>query len=98
MLSDVLTHALLLVVRRFGFASWWSGTIFMDQLLFLLYNFFFTSLPQIYAAVYDRPVSADILMNVPSLYTRGRLDQGCVGVFDDALCAVAHTPCSLQVQ
>mmetsp|Transcript_12445 Transcript_12445/g.31842 ORF Transcript_12445/g.31842 Transcript_12445/m.31842 type:complete len:593 (+) Transcript_12445:2-1780(+) len=82
------------VAYMYGIVSWWSGTIFMDQLLFLLYNFFFTSLPQIYAAVYDRAASEETLMAAPELYSRGRLDQGYsdkwffLAVFEGIVCGV----------
>lgn len=78
--DTALTGLHCFVFYRYGFVSWWSGTIFFNQLLFLLYNFFFTSLPQIYAAVYDRPATAKTLMAVPELYSRGRLDQGYVTI------------------
>eukprot|EP00041_Stephanoeca_diplocostata_P001545 m.20377 g.20377 ORF g.20377 m.20377 type:complete len:1248 (-) comp12127_c0_seq2:472-4215(-) len=63
------------ILFMFGPVSLFSGTVYTEQLSYLMYNFLFTSLPQIWSAAYDRPISADTLLANPHLYQRGRLSQ-----------------------
>ncbi|XP_014233010.1 probable phospholipid-transporting ATPase VD isoform X2 [Trichogramma pretiosum] len=50
-----------------------SGTVMIDQIYLMLYNLIFTSLPPLVLGIYDQIASANVLMETPRLYERGRL-------------------------
>ncbi|KAJ8679281.1 hypothetical protein QAD02_015068 [Eretmocerus hayati] len=50
-----------------------SGAVMIDQIYLMLYNLLFTSLPPLILGVYDQMAPANLLMESPSLYARGRL-------------------------
>ncbi len=55
----------------FSFYSGFSGTLFYDQFSGSLYNLFFTALPVLLGAVFDRPYSKEIAKLCPELYENG---------------------------
>lgn len=56
----------------YGFINIFSGQSMFDANLFQLYNIFFTSLPIIIYAVFDREFKDETLLNNPFLYTDGQ--------------------------
>lgn len=50
-----------------------SGTVMIDQMCFMLYNLFFTSLPPLAIGVYDKDAPEKLLLSRPHLYKSGRL-------------------------
>jgi len=58
----------------FSFYSGFSGTLFYDQFSGSLYNLFFTALPVLLGAVFDRPYSKEIAKLCPELYDNGPLN------------------------
>eukprot|EP01084_Bolivina_argentea_P041622 76815_1 len=55
----------------FSFYCGFSGTLFYDQFSGSLYNLFFTALPVLLGAVFDRPYSKEIARLCPELYDNG---------------------------
>ena len=55
----------------FSFYCGFSGTLFYDQFSGSLYNLFFTALPVLLGAVFDRPYSKTIAKLCPELYDNG---------------------------
>eukprot|EP01083_Nonionella_stella_P154256 496795_1 len=55
----------------FSFYCGFSGTLFYDQFSGSLYNLFFTALPVLLGAVFDRPYSKEIAKLCPELYENG---------------------------
>ena len=64
------------VLFLYGPFSWYSGTISLEPLGVLLYYMFFTSLPPAITATFDKVLSAETLLAIPSLYEHGRLNKG----------------------
>lgn len=50
-----------------------SGSVMIDQMYLMLYNFIFTSLPPLAIGVYDKRVPEVLLLSHPHLYKHGRL-------------------------
>ncbi|XP_019865878.2 phospholipid-transporting ATPase VD isoform X2 [Aethina tumida] len=64
----------------FVFLTFWyqlycgfSGSVMIDQMYLMLYNFLFTSLPPIVLGVYDKDAPSELLRSKPYLYKSGRL-------------------------
>ncbi|KAL1915087.1 uncharacterized protein VTP21DRAFT_7568 [Calcarisporiella thermophila] len=55
----------------YQFYSAFSGDMFIEYSLVMLYNLIFTSLPCIFLGVFDQDLSAYISLAVPQLYKRG---------------------------
>ena len=55
----------------FSFYCGFSGTLFYDQFSGSLFNLFFTALPVLLGAVFDRPYSKELAKLCPELYDNG---------------------------
>lgn len=53
-----------------------SGSVCIDAMYLMVYNFFFTSLPPMIIGIYDEKIPGDILNAYPILYRHGRLKKG----------------------
>eukprot|EP01137_Pigoraptor_chileana_P033308 Opistho-2@23991 len=64
--------ALYFIEFWFAMTNGFSGQILFDKWLLALYNVLFTVLPPLAIGVFDRDVSAEMLMKVPQLYSIGQ--------------------------
>jgi phospholipid-translocating ATPase len=62
-------------LQAFVFLLFWfqlycgfSGSVMIDEVYLMIYNFVFTSLPPLAIGVYDMKITQDLLLNVPRLY------------------------------
>lgn len=53
-----------------------SGSVMIDAMYLMLYNFIFTSVPPMIIGIYDKKIPGDILNAHPALYRHGRLQKG----------------------
>ncbi|KAF7228032.1 phospholipid-transporting ATPase VB [Nothobranchius furzeri] len=56
----------------YQFFCGFTGTAMIDYWLMIFFNLFFTSVPPIMFGIFDKDVSAEVLMGVPELYRMGQ--------------------------
>ncbi|KAG5676651.1 hypothetical protein PVAND_006470 [Polypedilum vanderplanki] len=64
------------VLFWFQLYSGFSGSVMMEQMYVMIYNFLFTAVPPIAVGAFEKRLHEDILIKNPKLYRWGRLGKG----------------------